>query len=120
MKNKFFKISLNGLEVFSKIGYHKEEQKNGNHFLINLRLKTKYSNIKDNLNATVDYQSIYECVKKIMNQKVKLIETVAENINNEILSKFAKVYSCKVKVYKINPKITGKIKSSSVVLKTKR
>ena len=55
-----------------------------------------------------------------MNKKVKLIETVAEKINNKILSNFTKVYSCKVKVYKINPKINGKIKSSSVALKTKR
>ena len=40
---------------------------------------------------------------------MKLIETVAESINNEILSNFDLVYSSKVKIYKMNPKIDGKI-----------
>ena len=55
-----------------------------------------------------------------MRYKVKLIETVAESINNEILSAFTKVESCEVKIYKMSPKINGKIKSSSVVLKSYR
>ena len=38
MKSNFFKISLNGLEFNSKIGYHKQEQIDGNLFLVNLDL----------------------------------------------------------------------------------
>ena len=120
MKNNFFEISLNGLEFFSKIGYYKEEQRDGNHFLIDLNLRIKYFPINDQLNSTVNYEKVYNCVEKIMSQKTKLIETVAESIYNEILSNFNKVESCKVKVCKINPKIKGKIKSSSVVLESYR
>ena len=55
-----------------------------------------------------------------MSKKMKLIETVAESINNEILSNFDLVYSSKVKIYKMNPKIDGKIESSSVTFENKR
>ena len=120
MKSNFFKISLNGLEFNSKIGYHKQEQIDGNLFLVNLDLKIKRNKINDNLNMTVDYEKIYDLVKHIMSKKMKLIETVAESINNEILSNFDLVYSSKVKIYKMNPKIDGKIESSSVTFENKR
>ena len=120
MKSKFIKISLNGLEFYSKIGYHKQEQIDGNLFLVNLDLKIKYNKINDDLNMTVDYEKVYNLIKNVMNKKMKLIETAAEFINKEILSNFDLVYSSKVKIYKINPKIDGKIKSSSVSLVNKR
>tara|TARA_Y100001935_G_C17295800_1_gene505996 strand:+ start:91 stop:468 length:378 start_codon:yes stop_codon:yes gene_type:complete len=120
MKSNFFKISLNGLEFNSKIGYHKQEQIDGNFFLVNLDLKIKRHKINDNLNMTVDYEKIYDLVKNIMSKKMKLIETVAESINNEVLSNFDLVYSSKVKIYKMNPKIDGKIESSSVTFENKR
>ena len=120
MKSNFFKISLNGLEFNSKIGYHKQEQIDGNLFLVNLELKIKRNKINDNLNMTVDYEKIYDLVKHIMSKKMKLIETVAESINNEIPSNFDLVYSSKVKIYKMNPKIDGKIESSSVTFENKR
>ena len=120
MKSNFFKISLNGLEFNSKIGYHKQEQVDGNFFLVNLDLKIKRHKINDNLNMTVDYEKIYDLVKNIMSKKMKLIETVAESINNEVLSNFDLVYSSKVKIYKMNPKIDGKIESSSVTFENKR
>jgi len=120
MKSNFFKISLNGLEFYSKIGYHKQEQIDGNLFLVNLDLKIKRHKINDDLNMTVDYEKVYNLVKNVMNKKIKLIETVAECINKEILSNFELVYSSKVKIYKINPKIEGKIKSSSVTFENKR
>ena len=120
MKSNFFKISLNGLEFNSKIGYHNQEQIDGNLFLVNLDLKIKRNKINDNLNMTVDYEKIYNLVKHIMSKKMKLIETVAESINNEILSNFDLVYSSKVKIYKMNPKIDGKIESSSVTFENKR
>tara|TARA_Y100000590_G_C14980317_1_gene736014 strand:- start:69 stop:446 length:378 start_codon:yes stop_codon:yes gene_type:complete len=120
MKSNFFKISLNGLEFNSKIGYHKQEQIDGNLFLVNLDLKIKRHKINDNLNMTVDYEKIYDLIKNIMSKKMKLIETVAESINNEILSNFDLVYSSKVKIYKMNPKIDGKIESSSVTFENKR
>ena len=47
MKSKFIKISLNGLEFYSKIGYHKQEQIDGNLFLVNLDLKIKYNKSKN-------------------------------------------------------------------------
>ena len=120
MKSNFFKISLNGLEFNSKIGYYKQEQIDGNLFLVNLDLKIKRHKINDNLNMTVDYEKIYDLVKHIMSKKMKLIETVAESINNEVLSNFDLVYSSKVKIYKMNPKIDGKIESSSVTFENKR
>ena len=120
MKSNFFKISLNGLEFNSKIGYHNQEQIDGNLFLVNLDLKIKRNKINDNLNMTVDYEKIYDLVKHIMSKKMKLIETVAESINNEVLSNFDLVYSSKVKIYKMNPKIDGKIESSSVTFENKR
>tara|TARA_B100001769_G_scaffold206900_1_gene166407 strand:- start:2895 stop:3257 length:363 start_codon:yes stop_codon:yes gene_type:complete len=120
MKSKFIKISLNGLEFYSKIGYHKQEQIDGNLFLVNLDLKIKYNKINDDLNMTVDYEKVYNLIKNVMNKKMKLIETAAEFINKEMLYNFDLVYSSKVKIYKINPKIDGKIKSSSVSLINKR
>ena len=80
MKSNFFKISLNGLEFNSKIGYHNQEQIDGNLFLVNLDLKIKRNKINDNLNMTVDYEKIYDLVKHIMSKKMKLIETLLNDV----------------------------------------
>ena len=49
MKSNFFKITLNGLEFNSKIGYHNQEQIDGNLFLVNLDLKIKRNKIGCNM-----------------------------------------------------------------------
>jgi len=120
MKNKFFEISLNGLEFFSKIGFYKEERINGNKFLIDIDLRVKYSSMNDELQSTVNYEKVYDCIAEIMNSRVKLLETIAESINYKILSTFQKVESCKTKICKMNPRIKGKAKSSNIILETYR
>lgn len=97
------KIILTGIEIFGYHGDLPEERKLGQKFLIDLELNLDLSKAgkSDELADTVDYPKILSEVEKIVGGESKnLIETVAEEIAENILKNFDKVQSLKVTLHK--------------------
>ncbi len=115
-------IELENMEFYSYHGCFKEEQVVGNHFTIDLSIKTDTSKaqISDNLQDTVNYQKVYSLVKREMENKSKLLEHVAERILSSLLIEFESVESATIKVSKLNPPMGGKIQKVSVTLSKER
>ncbi|MFY0654062.1 MAG: dihydroneopterin aldolase [Cyclobacteriaceae bacterium] len=115
-------IHLEGLEFFAHHGFHQEEQKLGNRYIVDILLKTDFgvAATEDQLAGTVDYESIYRVVSGVMNQKSKLLEHLAYLINQSILQTFSQVSQVEVKVSKFNPPIGGICAKASVRLKSTR
>ncbi|OFX43661.1 MAG: hypothetical protein A2046_16055 [Bacteroidetes bacterium GWA2_30_7] len=63
----------------------------------------------DELNETINYQSVFMLVKKEMAIKSKLLENVSKRIADSIKESFPKINQLKVKVSKINPPLGGQI-----------
>lgn len=116
------RIALEGLEFHAFHGVYPHERESGNWFEVDVAVDTDFSQAAqtDELSGTVDYELIYRVVKEEMDKPSKLLETVGENIVDEILKRFAKVTNVEMKISKINPPIGGKAKRATVFLSKKR
>jgi dihydroneopterin aldolase len=74
----------------------------------------------DELAGTVNYEALFRIVKEEMEQPSKLLETVAEKIANDVLTKFETALSVDLKISKLNPPIGGKCFKATVSLSKRR
>lgn len=111
-------IELDGMEFFSYHGCFKEEQLIGTKFKVDLLIEvdTTEAEKDDDLSKTINYLDVYQLVKSQMLIKSKLLENVAKRILDELFNKFPSILHAKVKVYKINPPLGGKLNSVSLTL----
>lgn len=112
------KIMLEDMEFFAYHGCFEEEQIIGNRFIVNLELHTDTSIAEktDHLSDTVNYQKVYNLVKKQMETKSYMLEHIARRILDEVKQKFPSITYLRIKVSKLNPPMGGKMHSVSVEL----
>jgi len=111
-------IQIENMEFYSFHGHFKEERIVGNKFLVDLILETdmKIPSESDNLKDAVNYQQVYEIVKRQMELKSYLLEHIAGRILDAVYSEMEGINKVTVKVSKMNPPMGGKIGSVSVVM----
>jgi len=115
------KILIKGISAKGFHGVLKSEQIKGQKFIIDIELSLALKNLQDDLNNTVNYAEITEIVvKHITGKPVLLIETLAENIANEVLRQYKKVNSALVTVHKPKAPIKFKFKDVQVQIEVKR
>jgi len=109
-------IEIIGLKVSSLIGVPDAERLTPQDLLIDVTIKPSNSlyELDDKIENTVDYFMVYELIKSISSSgERKLIETLAEEIINNIKSKFT-VEEVEVRIKKF---ILPNTKFVSVILK---
>jgi dihydroneopterin aldolase len=111
-------IQIENMEFYSFHGHFKEERIVGNKFIVDLTIETdmKVPVESDNLKDAVNYQHVYEIVKRQMEMKSHLLEHIAGRILDAIYSDIDGINKATVKVSKMNPPMGGKIGSVSIVL----
>lgn len=116
------KISLEGLEFHAFHGVYPHERVSGNWFEVDISIETDIIEgaIQDDLERTVNYETLYRCVKEEMELPSKLLETVAEKIADRVLRELPRVSQVELKIGKINPPIGGKCKKASLWIQKKR
>ncbi|SFB76426.1 dihydroneopterin aldolase [Zunongwangia mangrovi] len=109
-------IKLKNIRVFAYHGCLVEEEKIGSDYRVDLKVKGDLSNsaTSDELIDTIDYVHLNKIVKEEMAIRSKLLESVAERINNRVLQEIIMVQKVKVSVSKINPPIGGNVAMVSV------
>ncbi len=112
------RISIENMEFYAYHGCFKEEQVIGTRFLVNVSftLDTAQAQQTDDLKHTVNYQEVYNCVKREMEIHSDLIEHAAGRILNAINITFPQVSHILVKVSKLNPPLGGKMEAVSIEL----
>jgi dihydroneopterin aldolase len=115
-------IALEGIKIFAHHGCFEEEKLIGTHFRVDLYMEVETTEAQktDDLEKTLDYQSVFLLVKEEMQQSSNLIEHVARRILDRIFSEFPEVESAKLKVYKLNPPVGGEVDSVSILLSRER
>lgn len=113
-------INLEGMEFFAHHGCYEEERKTGGRFLVDLHIDADLydAELSDKLEETIDYKSVYDIVKKEMDQPSSLLEHVGRRIINMLVSAFPLIEYAEVKVSKLNPALGGKVEKVSVVIFT--
>ena len=113
-------ISIEGMEFFAYHGCFKEEQVIGTKFRCDLFLEvdTTKAEQTDNLHDTVNYQEVYQVLKKEMDAKSKLLEHVGRRILQRVKQEFPQVKHARLKIRKLNPPLGGKIDFVSVEMES--
>lgn len=117
------KMSLSQMAFYGYHGVFPEENKLGQRFIVDLVLEMDLSiaGKSDELADSINYAEVYESVKKIVEgPPKKLVESVAEAITSDLLTRFSLIEVCHVKVIKPDPPIPGHYQSVAIELSRSR
>ena len=111
-------IEIEGMQFYAYHGHFESERIVGNEFIVDVSLETNCTRASetDNLENALNYQAVYEIVKKEMQQKSHLLENVAKRILDALYAGFSTIQKAKVKISKMNPPMGGQIEKVSVTL----
>lgn len=111
-------IVFNNMQFYAFHGVFTQEQKVGNTFLVDLKIGSDLSKEckSDQLEDAINYASVFDEVKLVMQTSCKLIEYLAENICHQLKLKFPRIQTIEIKVTKAYPPIIGQIENISVIL----
>jgi dihydroneopterin aldolase len=112
------RITVNKIRVYAHHGCLPEEAIIGGEYIVNVSIDTDFSkaSMTDELHDTVDYCVVFECVKKEMAIRSKLIEHVAQRIVNALRSVYPQVKTFSVEVVKLVPPMNGAVDNVSVIV----
>lgn len=104
-------ILLQDMEFYAHHGHFKEEQKVGNHFIVNAKLKTDITKAAqtDNLAYALDYQKVYKVIEEEMKQKSSLLENLLMRTVKRLFIEFIQLEYLEMKISKLNPPLGGKV-----------
>ena len=99
-------VQLYDLSFHAFHGIYENEDKVGNDFQVNLSVaytekKTKY----DNINNVLNYEELYEIVKRRMHIASPLLEEVADSIIGKIKHQYSFVKKISLSIYKMSAPI---------------
>lgn len=103
-----FTIQLRDLAFRAYHGWYPEEQVSGNDFVVNIYLDL-ISDIPavKHLSDTIDYAQVYALVEKRMNVATPLLETLVEEIADDIHAFDKRIERVQITIDKLHPPIPG-------------
>ncbi len=109
-------IEIEGMEFYAYHGYFPVEKRVGNRFVVSVQIRTDCTEAgeTDKLEHALNYQEVYDLVKKEMNQTSDLLENVCSRILDELYASFSQIEQATVKLSKMNPPMGGQIEKVSV------
>lgn len=116
------KIRLINIIIYAHHGAHEEERRLGQRFEIDVELRLDFARAAnaDRLEWCVDYGEVFHLISQVVTEKkYYLIEAVAENIAQRILSAF-EVEEVQVRVRKPSVPIRGSLDHVEVEIERKK
>ena len=99
-------IHLIDIYFYAYHGLHQEERVIGNLFSVSMNITIEETVNMSALDQTLDYVKAYEIIKKHMMQATALLETLAQNISEEIALYSPMVRKTEISIYKNHPPIS--------------
>ena len=111
-------IEIEGMHFYAYHGHFEAERTVGSEFQVDVSLETDClkAAASDDLEDTLNYQAVYDLIKKEMQVKSHLLEHVAKRILDALFSEFPFIQNAKIKISKLNPPMGGQIEKASVTL----
>jgi dihydroneopterin aldolase len=116
------KVRLNNIRLYAYHGCLEEEAKIGSDYRIDMVVEADLSASahSDSLADTVDYVHLTKIIKEEMAKRSKLLEHVAERINQRIFDELPAVNETTVSVSKLNPPLNADCKAVTIELTKNR
>lgn len=110
-------IELENARFFAYHGFYPEEQILGNVYEISIKTQYDFAELNtEDLRHTVNYEALYQIAQGAMSRPRKLLETVANEILNELIKQFPSVKQAEVSIVKVNPPFGGDRANAKVSL----
>ena len=104
------KILIEGMEFHAFHGLYAEENRIGAKYTVDMSLAVDdCAGANDDIESTVNYETVYKVVEREMRVSSRLIEHVARRIVDAVCREIAGVRHVRVTLYKYNPPLGGKI-----------
>jgi len=112
-------ITLSGMEFFAHHGYYEDEITRGNKFVVDLNIEvdTSKAAATDDLEAALNYETVYELVKAEMADRSNLLEHASKRMIDKIKQEFPEIESVELTLAKFNPPLKGLVQKVSVTIK---
>lgn len=108
-------------------GVYGQERIVGNEFVVDLRAELPVASggglkdaVADDLDSTVSYADLYECVARCMERPVDLIEHLAAAIVDDVVSRWPRIEKVSLRVVKVAPPIPSADCRAAVTLRWER
>ena len=102
-----FTIHLHNCRFYSHHGLYEEEAIVGTIFELNLSASFDIGEPIISIKQTINYATVFEIVKKHFEKPRKLLETLAQEIVNDIHSFDSRIKNIEIHINKINPPIAN-------------
>ena len=109
-----FTIHLNKLAFFSHHGMHEEEAITGSGFEIDVSVQFDAGGKVTSIHQTINYVAVYGVIKNHMIQPVALLETLAQNITEDIYLLDNRIRTINISINKLHPPIKNFVGSVGV------
>ncbi len=111
-------IEIEGMEFYAYHGHYPIEKQVGNKFIASVHIKTNCEKAgkSDKLEDALNYQVVYELIKKEMAIPSDLLEHVCSRILDSLYNKFSQIDEATIKLSKMTPPMGGQIEKVSVSL----
>jgi dihydroneopterin aldolase len=111
-------ITLSDMEFFAHHGCYEEERTTGTYFSVDLRVEADLCrpSASDCLHDAVNYQRLYDAVRREMQRPSNLLEHVAGRILQALHNDLHNIVSATVTIRKMNPPLGGKVGSAAVTM----
>ncbi|BDS10221.1 dihydroneopterin aldolase [Aureispira anguillae] len=111
-------IALEGMEFYAYHGFYEEEQLIGGDYIIDVYLDTDFdaASYNDELDVTINYETIYRIVKVEMQKNSKLLEAIARRIIEKIIGICKTVQAIKIRVTKKHPPLGASVQRAFIEL----
>lgn len=112
-------IGLEGVRLRGPHGYYPEEQLLGTDFVIDLSVSIPvlHAGQEDDLQQTVNYETLYRLLKIEMKEPAQLIETLALRILYRVKEQFPEIEGAEIRLRKCNPPMGGTIDAAFIQLR---
>lgn len=109
-------IAIEGMKFHAYHGVHEPERKIGTDYMVDVYIQTVIAAAAttDQVETTINYESVFQICKMEMNTPRNLIETVASNIMARMKRQFPGMMALKVRVRKLQPPLGGQVAAAWV------
>lgn len=116
-----FTIALEGVQFYAYHGFYAEEQVLGCYFIVDVHVSFEEKHYQsDHLDSSVNYELIYQLLKKRMLDKpYLLLEDLVQDIVGDVQKAFPFIKLVKVRMAKQQPPLGGEVGASVVSLERK-
>lgn len=110
------------MEFHAFHGCLEHETKIGNTYLVSLsmNLDTSKAGDTDQLEDTLNYQEVYDVIRREMEIPSKLIEHAGQRLIDAVFADFEQINELKLTLTKLNPPLGAKVESVSIEISKQR